>query len=864
MNAFIRWLLSALAATTVLLSAGSQAQAPSQRVAQLGPAPSGQILKLDFARGAYWWNGPTTLAAAVTVARADAQISTIQHDDGTWSGFGPNTARIARGKGIRSDTQATNRMRRSRVFSDSVWTKTNLTLADAGDNPITGSQPVAIDVYGAGSTTAAVPENTTATAIIVLGAAGNGADGTANTNAGGGGGSGALSIKTGNTALGACGSIAIQVPAGGSGLPAFVKDCSSTTVASADSGTNASANTAGTGGALANGIGTTRRSGANGGSGSLGTGNRGGGGGAGAANDASLGGGTANGRAGSGGNTLGGGGGNSLGGGVTSSGIASAGVGGVGGTNLSNTGGGSGGTTTVPAGNGSNGGGGGGGLSGTGINGGNGSSSTWTVTSGLFSTLTTGAGGGGGGGGIGGGNGGNGGLGAGGGGGGSGAGTAGTKGTGGDGVVILVYGASNATRITATAANATLTQAVTLPTFDTTPSILMRPSTVTGPIYLSVDNCTTKTDISAQLIAGRYQQVFAPYQNVTNPTYCLQIANSGDAVDIDMAQMESTAYPTSPIPTTNTPATRFADFITLNVGAFPAFVTNDDLTVLATFTLGRAGTSVTGDTSRAGWAVFSIWGNGSNTVGSFTASIDDCTPSCGSGGSGNILNVTSASGLLGENCPVTGAGVAANTYINAQLTGTPNGVGTYAVSVVQTVASSAMTTTDASSYVMNGVVKPPPGERHNSGTTVVNCLTGLNYGYDPQIAQYLYSAGINPIASDWNRMAFTTRASSQAGTVSLLGNNEYSTPRGSWADPSKFTGVTLGSQRPAGINPIVGYIADLTILGKPWAAGQIAPWSSRSYPRRRRDRSKRGGVGGRPIPSRRSRQKAMTSIGANV
>lgn len=42
---------------------------------------------------------------------------------------------------------------------------------------------------------------------------------------------------------------------------------------------------------------------------------------------------------------------------------------------------------------------------------------------------------------------------------------------------------------------------------------------------------------------------------------------------------------------------------------------------------------------------------------------------------------------------VTGAGVTANTVLGSQLTGTTGGVGTYAVSISQTVASEAMTTT---------------------------------------------------------------------------------------------------------------------------------------------------------------------------
>ena len=59
--------------------------------------------------------------------------------------------------------------------------------------------------------------------------------------------------------------------------------------------------------------------------------------------------------------------------------------------------------------------------------------------------------------------------------------------------------------------------------------------------------------------------------------------------------------------------------------------------------------------------------------------------------SGQVLNATAVTGLLGVGQTITGTGVATGTTILAQLTGTAGGVGTYTVSISQTVASTALT-----------------------------------------------------------------------------------------------------------------------------------------------------------------------------
>lgn len=61
--------------------------------------------------------------------------------------------------------------------------------------------------------------------------------------------------------------------------------------------------------------------------------------------------------------------------------------------------------------------------------------------------------------------------------------------------------------------------------------------------------------------------------------------------------------------------------------------------------------------------------------------------------SGTTLTASSVSGSIDIGGKLGGGGITAGTYIVAQLTGTPNGAGTYQVSASQTVGSEAMTST---------------------------------------------------------------------------------------------------------------------------------------------------------------------------
>lgn len=66
---------------------------------------------------------------------------------------------------------------------------------------------------------------------------------------------------------------------------------------------------------------------------------------------------------------------------------------------------------------------------------------------------------------------------------------------------------------------------------------------------------------------------------------------------------------------------------------------------------------------------------------------------------GTVLSVTAvASGELADGKTLSGGGVAAGTLITGQLTGTTGGIGTYSVSISQTVASAALVGKDMGNY----------------------------------------------------------------------------------------------------------------------------------------------------------------------
>lgn len=116
--------------------------------------------------------------------------------------------------------------------------------------------------------------------------------------------------------------------------------------------------------------------------------------------------------------------------------------------------------------------------------------------------------------------------------------------------------ANSATRLTASAGNATILQTVTSGSATRAYSVWLKRITGTGTINLTVDNGSTWT---AKTITTDWARYDISQAAVTNPVFGIRIVTSGDAVDFYGNQLESAAFPSSYIPTTTASVARAAD-----------------------------------------------------------------------------------------------------------------------------------------------------------------------------------------------------------------------------------------------------------------------------------------------------------------
>jgi hypothetical protein len=119
--------------------------------------------------------------------------------------------------------------------------------------------------------------------------------------------------------------------------------------------------------------------------------------------------------------------------------------------------------------------------------------------------------------------------------------------------------ANAATRLTATASTATVTQAFTSASAQRVFSLDIKRVTGTGNITLSVDGGTTRTVLTG--LTTSYTQQWITQAAVTNPTIEIQIATSGDVVDVDLVQLCTPSISGLNIPTPQRYATTSATVI---------------------------------------------------------------------------------------------------------------------------------------------------------------------------------------------------------------------------------------------------------------------------------------------------------------
>lgn len=126
---------------------------------------------------------------------------------------------------------------------------------------------------------------------------------------------------------------------------------------------------------------------------------------------------------------------------------------------------------------------------------------------------------------------------------------------------VGVDGVTNAaTKLLASAGNATILQTVTLASSARMQSVYIKRITGAGNIQMTTDNGGTWTTIT---VTAAYTRLSIPSQTVTNPVLGFRIVTNGDAVAVDFVQNETGAVVTSPIDTTNAAVARNGESFTV-------------------------------------------------------------------------------------------------------------------------------------------------------------------------------------------------------------------------------------------------------------------------------------------------------------
>jgi hypothetical protein len=134
-----------------------------------------------------------------------------------------------------------------------------------------------------------------------------------------------------------------------------------------------------------------------------------------------------------------------------------------------------------------------------------------------------------------------------------------------------IDGASNsASTLTATAANATILQTLTLSSQAETYSVFLKRVSGSGIINITENGGTSWTPV---VLTSAWQR-FNVEAILANPVIGIQIVTNGDVIAADFNQNEANTFPTPPILTTNAAASRSADVIMAqgalaNLSAYP-------------------------------------------------------------------------------------------------------------------------------------------------------------------------------------------------------------------------------------------------------------------------------------------------------
>lgn len=131
--------------------------------------------------------------------------------------------------------------------------------------------------------------------------------------------------------------------------------------------------------------------------------------------------------------------------------------------------------------------------------------------------------------------------------------------------------ANSAHSITATGANGTALEQITASSADHAWGCLMKRVTGTGTVDVTVDGGSTWVAVTSDINSSEYVQVSTGAgATVTNPEFGVRLGTSGDAVAVQVSQLEQTSgFISSPIPTNGSTVARTADVLKPRVSSLP-------------------------------------------------------------------------------------------------------------------------------------------------------------------------------------------------------------------------------------------------------------------------------------------------------
>ena len=121
--------------------------------------------------------------------------------------------------------------------------------------------------------------------------------------------------------------------------------------------------------------------------------------------------------------------------------------------------------------------------------------------------------------------------------------------------------ANSAASLTASAGNGTLLQSITLASQANVFQPFVKRITGTGEVDITLDGGTTWTNITSQINSSTFTQVQAT-KTAANPQIGFRLVTSGDAIAVDMGDMQNGTFASTPIPTQTVAVTRNADILT--------------------------------------------------------------------------------------------------------------------------------------------------------------------------------------------------------------------------------------------------------------------------------------------------------------